>query len=222
MKARVLLALIGAFATPATSDDTPDKRRGLVSVSNKDFPEDDAIWVRKGSPISWYHNFHWDVTAAYANIPQDQLEFVPTMWGGGVNDTEFLDNLTEMIRPESGGEGRAISHVMAFNMPDLPFEYGGSNMTPADAARSWVRNLLPLRQEFKIKLGLPLVGDPRGGWIDPFLRNCSELNKGKDCEFDFVPLHAFGHFGMLKDQIGKFSSAYVKFTEKRQYLSATC
>ncbi|KAL1842110.1 hypothetical protein VTJ49DRAFT_5989 [Mycothermus thermophilus] len=207
-KASSWLALVGVLATTTAGADASGKRRGHVSVGNKDWPEDDAIWVRENSPISWYHNFHWNVTATYASLPQDQLEFVPTMWGGGVNDTEFLANVTELIRPAGGGDGRAITHIMAFNMPDQPYEYGGSQMAPADAARAWMRNLLPLREEFGVKIGLPLVGDPRGGWVDPFLRNCSELNEGKDCEFDFVPLHAFGHFGVLKDQIGKFASAF--------------
>jgi hypothetical protein len=197
-----LLALLGLLS-PALGAKLP--KRGLVAVGSKDWPEDDAIYVRQDSPLSWYHNFHWNVSSGYASVPQDQLEFVPTMWGGGVNDTDFLANITTMIKPASGA-GRNITHAMSFNLPDQPYEHGGSQMQPADAARAWVRNLLPLRK-FGIKLGLPVVGDPRGGWVDPFLRNCSLLNDDKDCEFDFVPLHAFGQFGVLQDRVGKFSSA---------------
>jgi hypothetical protein len=201
MRRSPLLALLGLLATPISSAKMP--KRGLVAVENKDFPQDNAIFVRDGSPVSWYYNFHWNVSEAFASVPQDDFEFVPTIWGGGVNDTDFLGNVTELIT----GKGRNITHIIGFNLPDLSYEHGGSQLKPAEAAQSWVRNLLPLRKKFGIKLGLPVVGDPRGGWVDPFLKNCSALNEDKECEFDFVPLHAFGHFGVLKDQVSKFSSA---------------
>jgi hypothetical protein len=205
MRHSPLFALLGLLSTPVLSAKLP--KRGLVAVGNKDWPQDDAIYVREDSPISWYYNFHWNVSDTYASLPQDQVEYVPMMWGGGVNDTDFLTNMTEMIKPSSGAGGRNITHVIGFNLPDQPYEYGGSEMKPADAARAWVHNLLPQREKFGVKLGLPVVGDPRGGWVDPFLKNCSALNEDKACEFDFVPLHAFGHFGILKDRVGSFASA---------------
>lgn len=200
-----LPALLGLLSAPALGAKLP--KRGLVAVASKDWPEDDAIWVREDSPLSWYHNFHWNVTSLYASVPQDQIEFVPTMWGGGVNDTDFLGNVTEMIKPASGAAARNITHVMSFNLPEQPYDSGGSQMQPADAAKAWVRNLLPLREKFGIKLGLPVVGDPRDPWVDLFLGNCSLRNEDKECGFDFVPLHAFGDFGVLQDRVGKFSSA---------------
>ncbi|KAH6855557.1 glycosyl hydrolase catalytic core-domain-containing protein [Chaetomium sp. MPI-CAGE-AT-0009] len=205
MRHAAVSALVGLLAATGLAAKSP--KRGLAAVGNKDWPEDDAIWVRDGSPISWYHNFHWNVSDTYASLAQDRIEFVPMMWGGGVNDTDFLGNMTAMIQPASGA-GRNITHVMAFNLPDQPFEHGGSQMKPRDAARAWVRNLIPLREKFGVKLGLPVVGDPRGGWVDPFLKNCSALNQDKECEFDFVPFHALGHFGVLKDRVGSFSSAF--------------
>lgn len=223
MRHTLVLALLGLLPMTALAA-TKSPKRGLVSVSNKDWPEDDANWVREGSPVSWYYNFYWNVSTTYASLPQDQIEFVPQLWGGGVNDTEFLNNITQMIQPG----GRNITHVLGFNQPDQPFEYGGSEMSPADAARSWVRNLLPLREKFGVKLGLPVVGDPRGGWVDPFLKNCSRLNNDTDCKFDFVPLQAFGHFGVLKDRVGSFSSAFpgvplwvVQYGYTEQNLSTT-
>ncbi|KAK4158227.1 glycosyl hydrolase catalytic core-domain-containing protein [Chaetomidium leptoderma] len=206
MRNSSLLALLGLLSASALAAKLP--KRGLAAVGSKDWPEDDAIWVGESSPISWYYNFYWNVSAVYASVPQDQVEYVPMLWGGGVNDTDFLSNITEMIKPSSGAGGRNITHVMGFNLPDQLFSDGGSEMKPADAAQSWVHNLLPLREKFGIKLGLPVVGDPRGGWVDPFLKNCSRLNDNKECKFDFVPLHAFGQFGVLQDRVGKFSSAF--------------
>jgi hypothetical protein len=205
MRRSPLLALAGLLSTPALSAKSP--KRGLVAVGNKDWPADDAIWVRENSPISWYYNFYWNVSDSYAALPQEQIEFVPMMWGGGVNDTDFLGNVTEMIAPASGAGGRNITHVLGFNLPDQSYENGGSQMEPADAAKAWVHNLLPLKEKFGVKLGLPVVGDPRAGWLDPFLKNCSSLNGDKECGFDFVPLHSFGHIGVLQDRVGMFSSA---------------
>jgi hypothetical protein len=200
-----LLALLGVLSAPVLA--AKSSKRGVAAVNNKDWPEDDAIWVRPDSPISWYYNFYWNVSDTYASLPQEQFEFVPMMWGGGVNDTDFLGNVTEMIQPSSGAGGRNITHILAFNLPDRPYTTGGSQMEPADAAQAWVRNLLPLREKFGVKVGLPAVEDPHGGWVEPFLKNCSSLNDGKDCAFDFVPLHCFGNLGVLKDQVGNFSSA---------------
>ncbi|KAL2132978.1 hypothetical protein VTI74DRAFT_3048 [Chaetomium olivicolor] len=201
MRSGTLVALLGVLSTPVLT--AKSAKRGLVAVPNENWPEDDAIWVREGSPISWYYNFYWNVSGAYASVRQDQIEFVPMMWGGGVNDTNFLNNITALMQG-----GRNFSHVMAFNLPDQPYSKGGSEMSPAQAAQAWVRNLLPLREKFGIRLGLPIVGDPRGGWVEPFLKNCSQMNDGKECGFDFVPLHSFGGFGVLQDQVGKFSSAF--------------
>lgn len=196
------MALVG-FASPALTAKSP--KRGLVSVPNSNWPNDDAIWVRPDSPISWYYNFHWNVSAVYASLPQDQVEFVPMLWGGGSNDSYFVGNVTNLRSDKAGGK-RNITHVMAFNQPDQPSSNGGSEMAPAVAAQSWVRNLKPLRDSFGIKLGLPVVGDPRSGWMDQFLKNCSRVNKG-ECEYDFVPFHSFGHIGVLQDRVGMFSSA---------------
>jgi hypothetical protein len=201
-----LFALVGLVASPALA--AKSAKRGLASVPNENWPDDDAIWVRPDSPLSWYYNFQWNVSAVYASLPQDQVEFVPMMWGGGSNDTNFLGNVTALMNcSQPGGGCRNITHVMSFNSPDQPSSNGGGDMAPAVAAQAWLRNLAPLRERFGVKLGLPIVGDPRGGWMDPFLKNCSRLNKDKECEFDFVPFHSFGNISVLQDRVGIFSSA---------------
>jgi len=204
MRLTVLIAL-AAVALAHAAAKSP--KRGLVSTPNDNWPDDDAIWVSEHSPISWYYNFHWNATPTYASLPQERVEFVPMLWGGGANDTYFLGNITALINGDSKTPGRNITHVLVFNQPDQSFSDGGSQMTPLEAAQSWMRNLAPLREQFGVKLSLPSAGDPRGGWMESFLKNCSNLNEGKDCVFDFVPVHSFGDFGVLKDRVGKFSSA---------------
>lgn len=125
------------------------------------------------------------------------------MWGiysENGTDTYFLNNITELSKT------RKISHVLTFNLPDLRFSDGGSQMEPKLAAKVWIKNILPLREEHGVKVALPTVSDPRGGWMDPFLSNCTEMNNGKDCEYDFVALHSFGKFEHLKENIGNWGS----------------
>ncbi|KAK4202768.1 glycosyl hydrolase catalytic core-domain-containing protein [Triangularia verruculosa] len=203
----VIPALLLSLALGQTEPAKKNPKRGLVSTPSEFFPKDDLIWSNSSSPLSWYWNFGPVATKAYADIPQSEFEFVPSMWGAYTpngTDSYFLGNLTaefSKFKP---------AHVISFNLPDQPFEEtGGSDMSPEIAARTWINNIMPLREEHGIKVGFPTVSDPRGGWVEPFMKNCSKMNDGNECEFDFVPLHSFGGFGTLKDNIGKWQSRYV-------------
>ncbi|KAK4158988.1 glycosyl hydrolase catalytic core-domain-containing protein [Cladorrhinum sp. PSN259] len=199
------LSLLLSSTTSAQSASSKNAKRGLVSTPSPDFPEDDAVYTNNSSPLTWYHNFGPKPASAYDKFSQTEFEFVPTMWGiysEGGSDTFFLGNITALSKQ------RKISHVLTFNLPDLRFQDGGSQMEPKMAAKVWVRNILPLREEQGVKVGLPTVSDPRGGWLEPFLGNCTEMNKGKECEYDFVSMHSFGMFEHLKENIGKWESKF--------------
>jgi Glycosyl hydrolase catalytic core len=205
MRSHTLFSVIGCLlplASLAGASTQQSSKRGLVFVPNDNWLEDNDIWIRNGSGLTWYYNFQGDVSSAYASLPQDKIEFVPMMWGAG-NDTFFLGNLTEVIK-----SGRNISHLLTFNEPDQPYSSGGSDTTPAVAAQAWVDNILPLREKMGIKVGLPVMGhdmDPHT-WLDPFLGNCSKLAEA-DCGFDFVPIHSYGDFSVLQSRVKMFSSA---------------
>lgn len=200
----VLLASLSlATATVA------NPKRGLVYVESPD-PEVNSIWVRDGSPLTWYYNYMWNASEALA-AQTDHLdfEFVPMMWGGAdTDDTSFLTNVTGLIQ-----EGHKIQHVLGFNHPDASWANGDSNVTPADAARLWVGNFVPLREK-GVKIGLPVVqmhANP-ANWTMPFLANCSALLKqqsgeAKDCPFDFVPIHAYGNMSNFTARIEQFAEA---------------
>ncbi len=209
MRLLALFAGATAVATAAAAQ-TQSPKRGLAFTPNDGFPEDNEIWARKESGLTWYYNFNWNVSEEYASVPQAQFEFVPMMWGGNDgNDTFFLGNVTEMMKKT----GRNISHVLGFNTPDMPFTSGGSEMLPAIAAKAWVLNILPLREEHGIKVGLPVMGSDSNAhdWLDPFLANCTKVNKKKPCGFDFVTLHSFGDFEVLKKRVDMWAKASVYF-----------
>ncbi|KAF4976599.1 hypothetical protein FZEAL_6759 [Fusarium zealandicum] len=198
-KSLFALLLIG-FASAAG-----DNKRGLCYVPNNDNPKDDNIWAQNGSDITWYYNYGDEPSPAYKNIPQDQFEFVPMMWGVGTDtsDTTFLDNVKGLIE-----DGINITHVLGFNEPDATSEVGGSNLEPKVAAEAWVANFEPLG-EMGIKLGLPACTGGWGSmpWLKQFLGNCTSIKKkagsNENCTWDYLPVHWYDNFEGLASHIGE-------------------
>ncbi|KAK7215837.1 hypothetical protein V2G26_003840 [Clonostachys chloroleuca] len=105
---------------------------------------------------------------------------------------------------------------------------GGSDLTPAKAARGYVANFVPLRSR-GIKLGLPSVSGAGWGiqWLREFEGNCTQLLNRK-CEYDFVPVHWYDNFGgfmsHIDEAIAEFPDARIWVTEyafAHQNLEAT-
>jgi hypothetical protein len=206
------LALLTAlFEIPTVSAQTVSSKRGLVFTPNSSFPQDNWIWTRQPSDLTWYYNYGPTPSPAYNNLTQDEFEFVPMLWGApaDISDTSFLATVKNLIT----NKGIRISHVMGFNEPDGPHEWGGSDIEPDVAAQVWVNNIIPL-QEMGIKVGLPAQTGGWGGvpWLRQFLGNCSIIiSKGagetKNCTYDFVPIHWYGNFGGLASHIGTYAAA---------------
>ncbi|KAI0442954.1 glycoside hydrolase family 128 protein [Xylaria telfairii] len=205
------LALLAAVVSVAHAQTRSDKR-GLVFVPNKDSPEDNAIWVRDGSDLTWYYNYGSTPTAAFADKSQSDFEFVPMLFGS-IDDTSFLDSVNGLI-----DRGRNISHVLTFNEPDGPTKTGGSDLYPYKAAQIWVDNIIPL-QEKGIKVGLPACTGGTSGipWLQDFLGNCSQListdGDKKNCSYDFVTLHWYGNFEGLASHLGEYSATFPNKTQ---------
>lgn len=178
----VLSICLPALATARTST-----KRGLIFTPNSNWPKDDLIWITGPNNLTWYHNYQSipSPESNYAALSQKQIQFVPTMWGGNENDTDFLGNVTALMgvdlsKDEDNGKGdgngdgkgkdktkragdkRNITHIMTFNKPDQPFDVGGSEMEPRTAAKAWIKNIIPLRR-LGVKVGLPLVNEPHKG-----------------------------------------------------------
>lgn len=134
------------------------------------------------------------------------------LWGP-VEGTAFLDSVNSQIEA-----GLNISHVLAFNEPDGPAQYGGSNMPPSYAADIWVKNIAPLAAK-GIKLGLPACTGGWGGipWLQQFLGNCSLIistdGNTKNCTYDFVNIHWYGNFEGLASHLGSYSAAFPNVTQ---------
>jgi len=190
---------------PLADSAARSSKRGLVFIPKEETPEDNGVWVQKGTDLTWYYNYHDRVSPAFAGVDQSKFEFVPMMWGvpdKSDGDTAFRDNVQTLIKEQ----GVDIKHVMGFNEPDEKQKNGGSDIKPKDAAEAWIKNMVPLR-EMGIKVGLPAVtGSPRGlEWLKDFMDECKkELDEDdKECEFDFVPVHWYGPFESMTGHIGE-------------------
>jgi len=192
----IILALHVLSSLAATSP-----KRGLVYVPNPRYLEDDNIWVRPGSPLTWYYNYGPNPSKAFANT---NLHFVPQLWGMPPSSgTSFLSSVQSQL---TGGAN--ITHVLSFNEPDGDFSTGGSKLAPDQAALIWQRELEPLRAS-GVKLGLPSVtGSPRGlDWLAAFSKAC-----GGKCTGDFIPTHWYGNFEGMASYLGQVRSVYPNLT----------
>lgn len=92
----------------------------------------------------------------------------------------------------------------------MPTRWGGSNVDPKFGAQVWVNNFLPLQEE-GIRVGIPSMSASRDGitWLKQFLGNCSQLNAGQPCTYDFVPLHWYGDLEGMASHIGEYVATYV-------------
>ncbi len=210
--ASALLTVLTALTLLSETSAGPlaSAKRGLAFVPNTTFPQDDYIWRREPSDLTWYYNYQAGPSKALQNWTQSQFEFVPMLWGAPTDDsdTTFLSTVKSLINDQKLN----ISHVLTFNEPDGQSVYGGSDIKPAVAAKVWVNNIIPL-QQLGVRAGLPAcTGAPSGlPWLQQFLGNCSDLISSggttKNCTYDFLPLHWYGNFDGLASHIGEAVNA---------------
>lgn len=201
MRLSTLVALPLAAASKKTA------KRGLVFVPTEDHPSDNAVWVQKGSPLTWYYNYRDIPSSAFAGVAQEKFEFVPMMYSVDEDDpskADFLSKVEAMI-----DDNLNITHALSFNEPDSPASAGGTEIEPAKAAEAWVSNFEPLREK-GVRVGLPACSAQGGGlqWLESFVEKCAEvLSEGEDerknCSWDFLPVHWYGSFPGLASHVGK-------------------
>lgn len=179
---------------------TTSPKRGLIFIPNADTPQDNSIWTRAGSDLTWYYNYQPNPSPALAG---SSLQFVPMLFTATAttSGTVFLDSVKSLI---SGGAN--VSHVLSFNEPDGTTNTGGSNISPQVAAAAWQRELEPLRK-LGVKVGAPAVTGSPGGftWLSDFFSACN-------CTADFIPIHWYGNFEGLASHMGQVRGTYPNLT----------
>ncbi|KAI9752012.1 MAG: hypothetical protein M4579_005785 [Chaenotheca gracillima] len=177
-------------------------KRGLIYIPSDDYPQDDKTWTETGSDLTWYYNYASKPSPAFA---QSKLQFVPMLFGAPASDsyTSFLDD----VRAQMKG-GAKVPYVLAFNEPDGTNATGGSGVSPELAAKTWIREIQPLKSD-GVALGAPAVTGGAGGftWLEQFFDAC----KGQ-CTPDFVPVHWYGNFEGLASHLGQVRDTYKNLT----------
>ncbi|TFY62036.1 hypothetical protein EVJ58_g4133 [Rhodofomes roseus] len=148
------------------------------------------------SQISWAYN--WGQTYS-GNLP-DNVTFIPMLWSDSdtytstwqTNAQAAIDNGTE--------------YLMSYNEPDLNTQ---ANMTPKQAASSWMTYMEPFAG--KAKLVGPAItngGSPMGeAWLDAFIGNCTQ------CTIDVYAMHIYDsatNEAYYQQYISDFASKYNK------------
>ena len=102
-----------------------------------------------------------------------------------------------------------VEHVLIFNEPDGTTDSGGSNISPRDAARAFIDEIMPMRDEHDWKISLPATTGSGNGlnWLSSFNESCHDIRQG-GCEFDFVAAHWYGDFPSMASWLGTLHSLY--------------
>ncbi|CEI65655.1 hypothetical protein FVEN_g8911 [Fusarium venenatum] len=157
-------------------------KRGLA-FHGDDHESDNNLLTSNNSEIAWYYTWSlWPSQQIGSSLP-----FIPLIHGlDDASDSELQKRLNSL--PESS------THLLAFNEPDGETDTGGSSISPKDAAKSYMENIVPLRDaEREWSISHPSVtGSPRGlEWLRDFNESCYDIDD-KGCPTDFIAVHWYG------------------------------
>ncbi|KAL9101237.1 MAG: hypothetical protein Q9187_009266 [Circinaria calcarea] len=198
------VSLTSSATAAASSTATTVDRSVSLSGAKRGLAYNHPTWLQQFAnavePSSWAYNW----AASGSGLPS-YLKFVPMLHDLG-------GNLASFVASAKAGFGN-VDAILAFNEPDQIVDYGGSDISPADAATNYRKYMTPLRTQYpNAQLGAPSVSNgnttsPRlmgMQWLSPFFKLCS------DCPIDFVPIHWYGWRG---------GSAVDQATEFKKYIT---
>ncbi|KAE9371694.1 glycoside hydrolase family 128 protein [Stipitochalara longipes BDJ] len=158
-----LLCLVSTAFTQVTFSSSA--KRSLSFVPLPQSPQDNEMWVKPGSDLTWYYTCMWSPSPTFSTIPQSQFEYDPMIWEAPANhnDWDFLQNVPDRIE-----ERRKISHVLEFSEPNGLGSQGGSNMSVSGIVDSWTTEIEPSKK-LSVKLGAPAVTQRGRDWLAQFM-----------------------------------------------------
>ena len=207
-------------ATPATKTEVPSTTVAATATLSGEVgryhgPKRGIIYntaslaapFAQASAIGWGHDWFSSAGGLASN-----LNFVPMLWGSDVGS--FASDAASAIK--AGADS-----IMAMNEPDQPKQYGGSDITPGNAAQIYKTNIVPLAGT--VKVGAPAVSNGNSSspllgvqWLNQFFEACS----GSSCPIDFVPFHWYGwNGGTAQQQAEAFKDYIIKASVEVQQMS---
>lgn len=191
----LLLPLAASEASDSTS------KRGLAYIGDS-HQGDVNLLLSPKSRISWYYTW----SAYPASDVNSTLTFVPLIHG--VDDASSPD-----VQGAISSLPATSTHLLAFNEPDGTTSSGGSSISPSDAAKAYIDNIVPLRTSSSRSWNIshPSVTGSGNGldWLRDFNEACWDIDSDNGCPTDFVALHWYGNFEGLASWIGTMREYYT-------------
>ncbi|RGP74459.1 hypothetical protein FLONG3_6018 [Fusarium longipes] len=173
-------------------------KRGLA-FHGDDHESDNNLLTSNNSEIAWYYT--WSLWPSQQI--GDSLPFLPLIHGlDDASDSDLKNRLNSL--PDSS------THLLTFNEPDGETDSGGSAISPKDAAKAYLENIVPLRDEKREwSISHPSVtGSPRGlEWLRDFNESCYDIND-KGCPTDFIAVHWYGDATGLNNWLDSLREFY--------------
>lgn len=157
-------------------------KRGLA-FHGDEHESDNNLLKSNNSEIAWYYT--WSLWPS--QHIGDSLPFIPLIHGlDDASDSELTNRLNGL--PDSS------THLLTFNEPDGEKDTGGSAISPKDAAKAYIENIVPLRDaKREWWISHPSVtGSGRGlDWLRDFNESCYDIDDN-GCPTDFIAVHWYG------------------------------
>ncbi|KAI0024021.1 glycoside hydrolase family 128 protein [Xylariomycetidae sp. FL0641] len=197
---RRLAAFTGMLLHTSMTQAAGSSKAGM-SYAGDSHETDYEVILSSDSPISWYYT--WSPYQAPPEIfpdgAQSRIEFVPALHG--------IDTLDDDIK-QLDGLPDSSKHLFTFNEPDGTTGSGGSSISPEDAAKAYIDQVVPLRDRFQISHP-SVTGSGRGlQWLKDFSSACWDIDEDNGCPTDFVTAHWYGNFEGLASWLGQLGNFY--------------
>lgn len=173
-------------------------KRGLAYLGDT-HASDNALLFSTNSSLSWSYNWSPNPIAGVT------LPFLPLIHG-------LSDASSPTVEDTLANLPATSTHLLTFNEPDGTTSSGGSAISPADAAKSYLNDIAPLRdagRSWNISHPATTGSDSGLAWLRDFNASCWELAPDAGCPTDFVALHWYGDFAGLAAWLGTLREFYV-------------
>ncbi|KAL9937328.1 hypothetical protein V8E36_003737 [Tilletia maclaganii] len=152
--------------------------------------------VRGDTNFKWYHN--WGNSRPVSTL--SKLNYVPTLWGP--SKLGAWHSLERWYK----NRGKRPKYILFFNEPDVPSQ---SNSSPKQAAKYWVREMLPWQRR-GVKVSSAQICWDTTNWLDPFLRQLRNMGHKPN----FCAAHYYGSatdLGRFKRYVRRVRSTCAKY-----------
>lgn len=200
-----LLASILLFPFAVSQESDAASKRGLAYIGDAN-EGDLSLLLSPNSRISWYYTW----SAYPVQNVNSTLKFVPLIHG--VDDASSPD-----VKGAISSLPASSTHLLAFNEPDGTTSSGGSAISPSDAARAYIDDIMPLRTSSSRSWNIShpsVTGSGNGlNWLREFNEACWDIAPETGCITDFVALHWYGNFEGLASWIGTMKEYYTNSSD---------